>query len=86
MLGRYPVKHLAAEDNSPNKKRTLHDHSLVVKERNKPKEAPKKPPSAPSLWWQGGEPLGQSLSGETSMKEATRQISDNRARKGNVAI
>jgi U3 small nucleolar RNA-associated protein 21 len=43
----------------------------LVKERNKPKEAPKKPPTAPFfLQWRGGESLGS----ETSRKEATRQI------------
>lgn len=34
-------------------------HLELIKERNKPKEAPKKPPSAPFfLQWRGGEPLG----------------------------
>jgi U3 small nucleolar RNA-associated protein 21 len=48
-------------------------HLELVKERNKPKESPKKPPSAPFfLQWRGGETLG----GETSGKDATRQILD----------
>jgi U3 small nucleolar RNA-associated protein 21 len=46
-------------------------HLELVKERNKPKEAPKKPPTAPFfLQWRGGETLGN----ETSGTEATRQI------------
>ena len=50
-------------------------HLELVKERNKPKEAPKKPPSAPFfLQWRGGE----TLSGEMA-QEKTDQIEDKKA-------
>jgi len=45
-------------------------HLELVKERNKPKEAPKKPPSAPFfLQWRSGE----SMSGEVAAKEKPQQ-------------
>lgn len=45
-------------------------HLELVKERNKPKEAPKKPPSAPFfLQWRGGESLG----GDVAAKDKGQQ-------------
>jgi U3 small nucleolar RNA-associated protein 21 len=45
-------------------------HLELVKQRNKPKEAPKKPPSAPFfLQWRGSEPLGEA--------EPTKSIENN---------
>ena len=46
-------------------------HLELVKERNKPKEAPKKPPSAPFfLQWRGGEPITEKQVPENNAAQA----------------
>lgn len=47
-------------------------HLELVKERNKPKEAPKKPPSAPFfLQWRGGETLDGGMPSNTELQAST---------------
>ena len=52
-------------------------HLELIKERNKPKEAPKKPPSAPFfLQWRGGESINQGQSTETIHQSTTGKESE----------